>query len=60
MLSLFDILFGREVELVILEDNQATIKVAKAGYSHKLRHMARHARVDIGSIAEVLQWELIH
>ena len=46
---------GREVKLIIKEDNQATIKVAKTGYSAKLRNITRHHKVDLGSIAEELE-----
>ena len=39
---------------VIAEDNQATIKIVKKGYSSKMRHVSRHHRVDIGSIHETI------
>ena len=48
-------LLGRAVELEIKQDNQATIVVAKKGYSHKLRHVIRHHKVDLGSIREILE-----
>ena len=54
MMSLFDILFGREVELIVLEDNQATIKVLLRGYSSKLRHIQRTHKVNLGSVKEEL------
>ena len=40
-LQLFDLLLGRKVDLVILEDNQATIKICRSGFSPKLRHITR-------------------
>ena len=40
-LQLFDLLLGRKVDLYILEDNQATIKVCRSGFSPKLRHVSR-------------------
>ena len=40
-LELWELLLGRKVELNIKEDNQATIKVIRKGYSHKLRHLNR-------------------
>eukprot|EP00973_Karenia_brevis_P083414 11570996-Karenia_brevis.AAC.1 len=53
-LQLIEQLLGRKVNLVIEQDNQATILVAKAGYSQKLRHVSRTHKVDLGSIKEVL------
>ena len=37
------------------EDNQATILVAKKGYSPKLRNIARTHEVNLGSISEQLE-----
>ena len=54
MLTLFDMLLGRQVELIILEDNQATIKILKRGYSPKLRHILRTHKVNLGSVKEEL------
>ena len=54
MLSLFDTLLGRSVELIILEDNQATITILKRGYSPKLRHILRTHKVNLGSVKEEL------
>ena len=55
-LSLWERLLGRtDVQLVIHEDNQATILVAKKGYSPKLRHIARIHKVNLGSISEQLE-----
>ena len=54
MLSLWDLLLGRPVKLEICEDNQATIKVAKKGYSPKLRHILRTHKVNLSSLKEVL------
>ena len=54
-LELVEMLLGRKVDLVIEQDNQATILVAKAGYSPKLRHITRTHKVDVGSIKEVLE-----
>ena len=36
------------------EDNQATIIVVKKGFSPKLRHITRTHKVDLGSLAEVM------
>jgi hypothetical protein len=54
MLSLWERLLKRPVTLRILEDNEATIKVIKKGYSSKLRHLSRTQRVNIASIHESL------
>ena len=42
------------MDLIIMEDNQATIKVVRAGYSPKLRHIQRVHQVNLGSIKEEL------
>ena len=38
---------------------KATIKILRKGYSYKLRHLLRTHRVNVSSIAEVLQEEQI-
>ena len=53
-LQLWQTILDYPIELVIHEDNQATILVAKKGYSPKLRHIACTHKVNLGSIAEVL------
>ena len=47
-------MLDRKVSLLIREDNQATIKVIRKGYSHKLRHLPRVHKVDLSSIKELL------
>ena len=54
MLTLWELILGRTVHLEVLEDNEATIKVVRKGYSPKLRSIARTQRVDLGSIKEIL------
>ena len=54
-LSLWERILGRPMTLKCMQDNQATIIVAKRGYSPKLRHVARTHRVDLSSVAEVLE-----
>ncbi|CAE7560940.1 RE1 [Symbiodinium natans] len=57
-LQLWQTLLGQDgIRLVIHEDNQATIIVAKKGYSPKLRHIQRTHKVNLGSIAEQLDQE---
>ena len=58
-MTLWDLLLGRSMQLEILEDNQATIKVVMKGYSPKLRHVSRTHKVDLASIKELLDTEPI-
>ena len=53
-MDLWSLILGRDIELYILEDNEATIKVARKGYSSKLRHALRHHKIDLGSVKEAL------
>ena len=55
MLNFWQTVAGREMTLKILEDNEATIKIVKQGYSSKLRSLSRTHRVNLGSIHEVIQ-----
>ena len=54
-LDLWCLILRRDVRLLIYEDNQATIKILRKGYSNKLRHLSRHHKLDIGSIHDILQ-----
>ncbi|CAE6942204.1 RE1 [Symbiodinium sp. CCMP2592] len=54
-LQLWQTILDYPIRLVIHEDNQATILVAKKGYSPKLRHIARTHKVNLGSISEVIE-----
>eukprot|EP00973_Karenia_brevis_P018408 2523825-Karenia_brevis.AAC.1 len=53
-LQLCERLLGGKVDSGIEQNNQASILVAKAGYSQKLRHGSRTHKADLGSIKEVL------
>ena len=55
--DLWCLILDKIVPVRIMEDNQATIKVAEAGFSQKLRHVTRVHGVDISSIKEVLMME---
>ena len=55
MLTLWQKVSGKAVNLVIEEDNEATIKIIKKGYSSKLRSLGRTHRVNLGAIHETLQ-----
>ena len=59
-LELVEVLLGRKVTLVIEQDNKATILVAEAGYSPKLRHVSRTHKIDLGSIKEVLDRDSVN
>ena len=54
-LTLWECLLGRPIELVLHEDNQATILVAKKGYSPKMRHTQRTHKVNLSALAEQLE-----
>ena len=54
MLNLWDLLVGGSCELEVLEDNEATIKVVRNGFSSKLRHVSRTHKVNIAGLKEVL------
>ena len=54
MLELFTLILGRNIPLIILEDNQATIKIVRKGFSAKLCHVARTHKIDLSSIKDVL------
>ena len=56
-MSLWEQLLGRKVVLKVREDNQATIRVVKNGYSPKLRHIQRTHKVNLGSICEIFENE---
>ena len=55
MCDMFDCILGRDVELEVLEDNEATIKIVKKGYSAKLRHISRTHRVNLASVKKVFE-----
>ena len=52
MLNFWQTVTGRAVKLKIKEDNEATIKIAKKGFSPKLRSLTRTHRVNLGAIHE--------
>ena len=53
-LQLWDKLLGRAVNLVMQEDNQATILVVKKGFSPKLRHISRTHKINLSSLKECI------
>ena len=52
MLNLWQTISGCALKLKIKEDNEATIKIAKKGFSPKLRSLTRTHRVNLGAIHE--------
>lgn len=58
-MQLWDELLGRGIKLRIMEDNEATIKVPKKGYSAKLSNVLRTHKVNISSIKEVLDNDIV-
>ena len=53
----WEYILNRPVEMVLREDNQATICVIKNGYSPALRHMPRTHRVSVAWLSELIQEE---
>ena len=53
MLDLFELMFGHEVPMSIMEDNLSTILIARKGYSPKLRHVLRTHKINLGSLREL-------
>ena len=53
MLNMWDVLLGRDCELEVFEDNNATITVVRKGYSSKLRHINRTHKVNLSSLSEM-------
>jgi hypothetical protein len=54
MLNLWQSVSGKHVPLIIKEDNEATIKIIKKGYSSKLRSLSRTHRVNLGALHETI------
>ena len=54
-MDFWDTVLRRGVTCVTREDNEATIKVVKKGYSAKLRHVTRTHKVNLGSLYEVFR-----
>ena len=53
ILDLVELLFGRKVTLRLKEDNTATIKILRKGYSAKLRHVSRTHKIDLDLIKDI-------
>ena len=55
MQMLLETLLGRPIVLRIQEDNTATIKVLRKGYSWKFCHVARAHKLDLGIVKEAIE-----
>ena len=55
--SLWSIMLGRPIKLVIHEDNMSTITVIEAGYSPQLRYINKHHRISLGLVNELCKHE---
>ena len=51
---LWSTVLQREVHTVIYEDNEATEKIVRPGFSQKLRHITRTHKVNLGSLRDVV------
>ena len=52
MMGFFDKVLRRNIHLLVREDNQATIRIVKKGFSAKLRHITRTHKINLSSIKE--------
>jgi hypothetical protein len=52
--TLWEQLLDREVRCTVKEDNESCIRVALAGYSQSMRHIAKHHRLAIGTVHECI------
>ena len=60
MMSLWDRLLGRDVDLYIREDNQAAIEICNSGFSPKLTHITRTHKVNLSSIKDEVKKPEVH
>eukprot|EP00959_Pyramimonas_sp_CCMP1952_P027790 583163-Pyramimonas_sp.AAC.1 len=58
-LPLWEILFGRQMRCLFLEDNQAVCKVIKAGGPMKLMHLPRTHRIDVAAASEHISRDIV-
>ena len=52
--DLLELILGRKITLRMKEDNTATIKVLRKGYSPKLRHVLRTHKLNLGVVKEAI------
>ena len=51
---LWGMVLQREIHTIIYEDNEATEKIVRSGFSQKLRHITRTHKVNLGSLCDVV------
>jgi hypothetical protein len=54
-LQLWETVLGRPVDLILLEDNTATMQVLKTGKNPTMRHLSRTHRVNFSWLSEVFR-----
>jgi hypothetical protein len=59
-LQLWCQILGREVDLEVMEDNEATIKIIKKSGSTRMRHVSRTHKINLASTYEQFQDPHIH
>jgi hypothetical protein len=52
--AMLETILQRPCKLELMEDNEATVKTIRKGYSSKLRSMLRTHRVDISALKEIV------
>ena len=56
LLNMLETILAKECALELMEDNEATIKIIKKGYSSRMRALQRTHRVNISALKEVIDW----
>jgi hypothetical protein len=56
-LDIWEKVLGRKVELVALEDNEATLQIVKTGKNPSLRHISRVHGVSISWLHDLFKQE---
>ncbi len=54
-LGLWQLVLGRKIDLILLEDNTATMQVLKSGKNPTMRHLNRTHRVNFAWLSEVFR-----
>ena len=55
LMTLFDAILKRELRLLFLEDNQATLRIITTGKNQVLRHVYRTHRINVDWISQVVR-----
>ena len=53
-ITLWEAMTGRSITSKIYEDNESTIKVVASGFSSQLRHLAKHHRISLSLINDIV------